>query len=108
MAKTKAKSKKKDEPKKGKGISSFQGKPIVGDVPALAVIELSRDLLVIRVSQFKGRKALDIRRFWDAGAEWAPGKGVNISIGHAKEFMEAINRKEVSAAIARASEGDDE
>lgn len=90
--KTQAKAKAKGSTKKA-AITEHDGKPIAGDKDQsiLFVLDVGRDLLVVRANTYKGRKSLDIRRFWDTGKEWAPsGKGVSVPEDKVGDFLEAL------------------
>jgi hypothetical protein len=91
--KTKAKAKvaaaKKRAPK-SEFLTEFQDVEFSSDTRALAAIECGRDIIVIRANEYKGKKSLDLRKFYDADGTWAPGKGLSVPDSLAREFLEAL------------------
>lgn len=76
-------------------VPEHDGMRILGDADQRIIgkFTVGRDLLVMRVSSWKGKKSLDIRRFYDNGKEeWAPSpKGVSVPSESLAEFMDALS-----------------
>lgn len=86
---TKKAAKKQTQPK-GKTITSHDGKPInIEGGGIVAVIDLGREALMLRVNEFKKRRYFDIRRFYLSDQdEWKPSsKGVAIPAESAQKFF---------------------
>lgn len=86
-----AKKEKQEKQKKPRYMLEHDGQKIGVD-GVLAAFPCGRDLLVIRVTEFKKKKALDIRRLWlNNDEEWTPGKGAFIPVEYAKPFVEKMS-----------------
>lgn len=63
-------------------ITEHDGKPIQAgtDTQPFHVVPLGRDLCVTSISTYKGKKSLDLRRYYeDENEEWRPtSKGIRI------------------------------
>lgn len=75
-------------------VTEYAAAPIQADETSIRVsaTPAGRDLVVVSVSTYQGRKALDIRRFYVADeGEWKPtSKGVRVPAPHVAEFLAAL------------------
>lgn len=96
MAKTKAVAKKSS----AKTIDSFDGKTIAveSDTTIVHAFKLGRDCGVIAVVEYKGKKSLDIRRFYlgDDDAWHHTSKGIRVPAegSAALAFLQALEQKQ--------------
>lgn len=87
---TKRKAKKPAKPK----VPEHDGLPIrVEKEEFIDAVPSGRNLFVVSVRTYKGRKALDIRSFYRGDEDWAPGKGAWISADVAGEVLDILSVK---------------
>jgi hypothetical protein len=85
----------KDDDDDARGLQEYKGNTFNDDIgPILHVMDAGRDVLVTRINTFKGRKSLDVRKFWDTGKnECAPGKGVSVPADDVATFLKMLHAK---------------
>lgn len=76
-----------------KAITEFKGTPLPKDIGQIIYIgETNKDneINVVRINEFKGKKSLDIRRFYEKDGEWAHGKGTSIPTQEVERFLSEL------------------
>lgn len=91
-------------------IREFDKTPIMDadKSPVLFVAPAGRDLLVVRVSEFKNARSLDLRRYWynEQANQWQPTqKGAGVPASVVQDFFKAVEPTTVFTLL-NASIGD--
>lgn len=86
-----AKSKKVDKEQKNRklGLKEHEGQPFAVDdsTRILKVIEDGDELICVSISTWKGKQSLDVRRYYEQGDKWRPGKGLRVKSADAAEAL---------------------
>jgi hypothetical protein len=76
-------------------MADHKGTPIKLDASTqlISVTEIGKDIVVTSINEYKGKKGLDVRRYYeDENGAYAPtGKGVRIPIEQAEGFVKGLN-----------------